>query len=153
MTYQCLSSYTPNLLYIPPLAHLHHSLMYTANIELIQKANTLEGFLTANCYRERTLLTLRAPVTHLTSSTSSKKGPKSLQTATVAGILLSDYCALSIGSITFNTIGMRWYKLTQLAVTDHLLKRLQLTVSVLPNISLASIFDTNDISVCTTTAY
>ena len=83
--------------------HLHRSCIYAANIELIQNANTMEGFLTANSHSERTLFILRTPVSHFGLQTnSSKKDSHSLQTVTVEGILLWDQCTLSISTAIFN---------------------------------------------------
>jgi hypothetical protein len=55
LTGQCLPASKTDLLHVPPLVHLHRSRIYPVNIELIQKANTNEGFLTANSYSESTL--------------------------------------------------------------------------------------------------
>lgn len=87
LTNQCLLSNKPNLSYVPPLVHLHRSCIYAANIELIQKANTMEGFLTANSYSERTLFILRTPVSHSGFNKFFEEG-FTLQTVTVVGILL-----------------------------------------------------------------
>jgi hypothetical protein len=99
LTYQCLSSCVPTLLYIPALVHLYRSLIYTANIELIQKANTTEGFLIVNSHIQRTSLTLCTSVTHLTATTSSssswKKEPQSVRKETA----MTAHCALSTGSV------------------------------------------------------
>jgi hypothetical protein len=86
LTNQCLSYNKPNLLYDPPLMYLKSSRIYAANIKLIHKANTIEGFLTANSYSKRTLFILRTPVSHFDFNKFFEEA-FTLQTVTVVDIL------------------------------------------------------------------